>query len=70
MALLAVLLAGPTCAPVGPLAGYEDAVACVIVIDDAWSMLYQDADGETLLARACAAAGSLVDSAARWPHCW
>jgi hypothetical protein len=60
-----LLLAGPTCVPRGETGASEDPIACVLVVDDSWSMLYQVTAEQTLLDRACAAACEYIDTASR-----
>ncbi len=68
LAAIALLLAGPTCAPTAATPDMEEPVACMLVVDDSWSMHYQ-VDGETtLLDRARAEALAFTRSAAHWPQ--
>jgi hypothetical protein len=68
LACLALLLAGPTCAPSGATPDVDGPVACVLVVDDSWSMEYQ-LDGETtVFDRARAEALAFTHSASSWPQ--
>ncbi|MFQ5806235.1 MAG: BatA domain-containing protein [Phycisphaerae bacterium] len=68
LACIAVLLAGPTCAPSAVRPDLDGPVACVLVVDDSWSMHYR-LDGETtLLDRARAEAREFTRAAADWPQ--
>jgi len=70
LACIVLILAGPTCAPVltGGIVDEQEPIACVLIVDDSWSMRYQ-LDGEnTLLNRARDAALDFVRAAGDWPH--
>lgn len=67
VACVALLLAGPTCAPPSVTPQAPGPVACVLVVDDSWSMYYQLDDQTTLLDRARAGALALTRAADDWP---
>jgi hypothetical protein len=68
LACAAMLLAGPTCAPLETAPDIMGPTACVLVVDDSWSMRYQLDEEATLLDRARAAALDVTRSAADWPQ--
>jgi len=68
LACIALLLAGPTCAPQGTAPEGDGPVACVLVVDDSSSMRYQLDAETTLLDQACKEALEVARSAADWPQ--
>ena len=67
LALLALLLAGPTCAPTHSSAPGARDTACVIVLDNSVSMTYRIDEHTTLLDRARDQAVNFVRASSSWP---
>ncbi len=68
LALLAFLLAGPTCRPAAPTATGDEPTACVVIVDDSWSQRYQTDADRTPLDEQLEQAAELVRSARSWPQ--
>jgi hypothetical protein len=68
LACAALLLAGPTCAPLPAPPDVRQPAAGVLVVDDSWSMQYALEDGTTLVQRARTEALEFTRIAEQWPQ--